>query len=172
MNLVLIGYRGTGKSAVGQILSEKLGQPLLNFDALIVDRAGKSIPEIVQEQGWEAFRDLETQITLECAAKDNHVFDTGGGCILRPQNTEALKQNGTLFWLKASTPVIAERIGTDDQRPSLTGDKSFVDEIAEVLTQRTPIYAAAADHEIDTDTLTPEQVAERVLGLLPGTNNE
>ncbi len=165
MNIVLIGYRGTGKTAVGKVLAERLGWPLLNFDALIVQRAGQPIPEIVAAHGWERFRDLETEVTLECAGKDHHVFDTGGGCILRPGNVAALKQSGVLFWLQASVSVIAERIRSDTQRPSLTGAKSFVDEIAEVLADRNPRYRAAADCAINTDSLTVQQVAEQILGL-------
>lgn len=167
MNLVLIGYRGTGKSAVGEILSAELGWPVIGFDRFIVERAGKSIPEIVEESGWEAFRDLESEVTRECSEKDHHILDTGGGCILREQNVAALKARGVLFCLKASIPVIAQRIGGDDQRPSLTGEKSFVDEIAEVLQQREPIYAASADHMIDTDAISPQQAAERILERFP-----
>lgn len=166
MNIVLIGYRGTGKSAVGRILAERLGWPLFSFDKAIVKMAGKSIPEIVQEKGWEHFRDLETEITLEYSRKDRCIFDTGGGCILRPQNVEALKRNGRLYWLKASVETIASRICGDDQRPSLTGGKSFVDEIAEVLAQREEKYRAASDEAIDTDGLSVEQVAERILSSM------
>lgn len=163
MNIVLIGYRGTGKTAVGRVLAKRLGWPLLTFDALIVERAGRSIPEIVEAHGWEYFRDLESEVTLECAAKDRQVLDTGGGCILRPGNVDALRKNGILFWLQASVTVIAERIGGDNQRPSLTGSKSFVDEISEVLRERSAKYQAAADYALNTDSLSVEAVARRIL---------
>ena len=168
MNIVLIGYRGTGKSAVGQVLAKRLNWPLLNFDRLIVERAGQSIPEIVEAHGWEYFRDIETEVTLECAEKDQCVFDTGGGCILRSGNVDALKRRGVLFWLRASVEVIAARIGDDNQRPSLTGEQSFVDEIAQVLGERAGKYRAAADFVVDTDSLTVEQVAEQVLAHFKG----
>jgi len=159
LNIVLIGYRGTGKSAVGRILADQLAWPLFGFDRLIVEKAGKTIPEIVAEKGWEHFRDLETEITLECAVKDQSILDTGGGCILRSRNVRALKGNGTLFWLQASVPTIAGRIRADDQRPSLTGDKSFLDEIADVLKEREEKYRAAADYAIETDSMTPAEIA-------------
>lgn len=165
MNIVLIGYRGTGKTVVGRIVAERLGWPLRSLDALIVERAGRTIPEIVKTQGWEAFRDLESEVTLEYAAGDRQVLDTGGGCILRPENIEALKKRGILFWLKASVPTIAGRIGEDTQRPSLTGTRSFVDEIAQVLGERTEKYQAAADVALDTDSLSVEAVAERILAF-------
>ena len=165
MHLVLIGYRGTGKSVVGKVLAEKLGWPLLNFDQILVDRAGKSIPEIVEDSGWEHFRDLESAVVRDCARKDQHVFDTGGGCILRQENIKELKESGTVFWLQAPVETIADRIRTDDQRPSLTG-KDFVEEISEVLEQRAPLYALAADYEIKTGQRTPEEIAGEILSKL------
>lgn len=164
MNLVLIGYRGTGKTEVGKWLSRALNRRLYSFDQIIVERAGKPIPELVSEKGWEAFRDLETQVTQEYTQKDDCIFDTGGGCILREQNVQALKRNGILFWLRASVPEIVRRIQHDNQRPSLTG-KSFTEEVEEVLRERTPRYTAAADYVIDTDGLTIEQVATKIRKL-------
>ena len=148
MNVVLIGYRGTGKSTVGKILAARLGLILVSTDAEIVKSAGQSIPEIVEQHGWEYFRDLEAKVCGQLAGRTGLVVDTGGGAILRPRNVEVLKETGRLFWLTASVETIAERIGQDAQRPSLTGVKSFVDEIQEVLLERTPKYQAAADHVI------------------------
>lgn len=162
MNLVLIGYRGTGKSAVGALAAARLGRRYVNLDARIVAKAGKTIPEIVAQQGWPAFRDLESEVAREAAQFDNQVIDTGGGIIERPENIDALRSNGCIIWLKASVATIVGRIQDDTQRPSLTGGKSFTEEVTEVLAVRTPKYQAAAHHEIDTDPLTPEQVAEKL----------
>ena len=166
MNIVLIGYRGTGKSAVGRRLAARLGRTLLSTDAEIVRRAHRTIPEIVAQDGWEYFRDLESTICRELAARDQLVIDTGGGAILRMQNVEALKENGALFWLTASVETIVKRIGGDTQRPSLTGAKSFVDEIQDLLRERTPKYQAAADHVITTDDRSLDQLVETVLTLV------
>jgi shikimate kinase len=166
MNIVLIGYRGTGKSTVGRQLAARLGRALVSTDAEIVKRAQRTIPEIVGQEGWEYFRDLESEICSEIASRDQLVVDTGGGAILRAQNVEALKANGTVFWLTASVETIARRIGSGNQRPSLTGTKSFVDEIQDVLRERTPKYQAAADHIIVTDGRSPHQLLETVLALV------
>ncbi len=166
MNLILIGYRGTGKSTVGKMLAEQLGRELISTDGEIVRRAQCSIPDIVQEKGWDHFRDLESEVCRDLSGKDNLVIDTGGGAILRQQNVEAFKKSGVVFWLTAEVPVIAARIGGDTQRPSLTGKKSFIEEIGEVLQDRSPIYEAAADHVIPTDNRTPEQVAQAILAKL------
>lgn len=169
MNLVLIGYRGTGKSTVGKVLAKRLGRELVSTDKEIVKRAGRSIPEIVQEKGWEYFRDLESDVCRELAGRDNLVIDTGGGAILRQGNVEVLKRNGTLFWLTASVDTIASRIGGDTQRPSLTGEKSFIEEIEDVLRERTPKYQAAADHVLSTDGRSIQQLASILLELFHPT---
>lgn len=166
MNIVLIGYRGTGKSTVGKLLAARLGRELVSTDAEIITRAKRTIPEIVTQEGWEYFRNLESDICRELASRDKLVIDTGGGAILRTQNVEALKKNGTVFWLTASVETIGKRIGGDNQRPSLTGAKSFVDEIQDVLRERTPNYQAAADHTIATDDRSINQLVETLLALV------
>jgi shikimate kinase len=163
MNIVLIGYRGTGKSSIGKILATQLARELVSTDKEIIRRAGRSIPNIVAEHGWEHFRDLESEVCRDLAGRDQIVIDTGGGVILRPQNVEVLKRNGRLFWLTASVKTIAARIGGDTQRPSLTGTKSFVEEIEDVLLERTPSYQAAADHVISTDDRSIDQLVQTIL---------
>ena len=166
MNIVLIGYRGTGKSVVGEIVAKRLGMQCVATDARIVEKAGMSIPEIVEKHGWPAFRDLESEQAREVAKLDNVVVDTGGGIIERPENVEALRANAVVIWLKASVDAIVSRIQHGNQRPSLTGGKSFTEEVAEVLERRTPKYHAAAQYEIDTDELTAEEVGERVVEIV------
>ncbi|WP_413933884.1 shikimate kinase [Nitrospira sp. BLG_1] len=166
MNVVLIGYRGTGKSTVGKVVAVRLGCELLSTDTEIVKLAGQTIPQIVEQYGWEYFRDLETKMCQGLAGKDGLVLDTGGGAILRPQNVDMLKRTGKLFWLTASVETIAKRIGSDTQRPSLTGTKSFIDEIQDVLRERAPKYQAAADHVIETEGKSVSQVADEILARL------
>jgi len=85
--------------------------------------------------------------------------------ILRPDNVEHLRHHGRLFWLKASVPVIVARIESGTERPPLTAGKSFTDEVEEVLRERTPLYAAAAHYQVDTDDRTADAVAEEVARL-------
>ena len=165
MNIVLIGYRGTGKSVVGTLLSERLQMPCIGMDAEIVKRAGTPIPEIVEKYGWPKFRDIESEEARELAGLDNIIIDTGGGVIERPENIEALQTNSRIFWLKASVDAIVARIEGGIERPSLTSGKTFTEEVAEVLERRIPKYKSAAHSEIDTDELTPEQVADRIVEI-------
>ncbi len=166
MNIVLIGYRGTGKSSVGKLLAERLGRELVSTDEEIVRRTTLPIPEIVKRFGWDYFRDLESQVCRDLAAKDGLIIDTGGGAILRQENVERLKANGRLFWLTAEVSTIAQRIAGDTQRPSLTGAKSFIEEIEDVLRERLPRYRAAADDVIPTDGRPLSAVAEDILAKL------
>jgi len=162
MNLVLIGYRGTGKSTVAKLLAEKLGMEVVSLDQEIVRRAGRSVPEIVAQHGWSHFRDLEAEVTRHFSERDNIIIDAGGGVILRRENVERLRRGGKLFWLRASVPVIVARIQGGSERPALTAEKSFTEEVEEVLRERTPLYEAAAHHQIDTDTLSPQQIAAEI----------
>lgn len=166
MNIVLIGYRGTGKSSVGQLLAERSGRTLVSTDAEVVRRAGRSVPEIVQQHGWDHFRDLESTVCRDLAGRDDLIIDTGGGAVLRRENVDRLKAGGILFWLTAEVATISRRIGGDTQRPSLTGTKSFVEEIEGVLRERTPVYQAAADHVIRTDGKTVDEIADAVQEVL------
>lgn len=165
MNIVLVGYRGTGKSAVGAIVAERLGMQCIAMDAKIVEKVGMSIPEFVEKHDWPAFRNVESEVARELSGADNIVVDSGGGVIERPENIDALRTNGIIIWLKASVDAIVSRIEGGTERPSLTGVKSFTDEVEEILDRRIPKYAAAAQYEVDTDDLTPKQVADRVVGF-------
>lgn len=166
MNIILIGYRGTGKSVVGKILAKKMNMTLVGMDALIVEHAGMSIPKIVDEFGWDRFRELETKEALNIASQDNQIVDTGGGVIERDENMKALGKTGPVFWLTASVDIIVDRIQDDTNRPALVEGKTFTEEVAEVLECRNPKYKAASQHEIDTDELTPDQVARKIMDML------
>ena len=166
MNIVLIGYRGTGKSVVGNLLARKLNRETISMDVKIVKKAGMSIPEFVEQNGWPKFRDLETEVAQELADRDNIIVDCGGGVIERPENIPALSKTGEIFWLQASVEVIIDRIADGTERPPLVEGKTFTEEVAEVLDRRTPMYSDAAQHIIDTDAMTPEQVADSILAIV------
>jgi len=163
MNVVLVGYRGTGKSAVGRLVARQLGLHVVSLDAELQRKAGRSVPEIVQDAGWPGFRDLGEEIVATYAVRDGQVIDCGGGVIEREANFEPLRAAGPVVWLKASTATIVGRIHGDTQRPSLTGAKSFTDEVEEVLQRRMPLYQRIAHHEVDTDGRTIEDIAAEIV---------
>lgn len=165
MNIVLIGYRGTGKSHVGHLLGEHFSRQVVSMDEEIIKSAGMPIPEIVAKFGWEKFRDMETAEARKLSGLDKLVIDCGGGVIERPENVDILQQNAQVFWLQASVETIVARIGNDTQRPALVEGKTFTEEITEVLERRTPLYRAVAQHIIATDDRTPHQVTQQIIEL-------
>lgn len=162
MNLVLIGYRGTGKSVVGRILGQRLILPHVSMDEELVRRDGRRIPEIVDQDGWTYFRDRETELARELGAWDEVILDCGGGVIERPENVEALRGNGRVYWLTASAEEIVARIQDDAERPPLVEGKTFTEEVEEVLARRRELYAAAAHVTVETAGRTPDAVADDI----------
>ena len=165
MNIVLIGYRGTGKTAVGRELSHKLRRPLYQLDALIEKHEGCSIPKIVKKHGWDYFRNLEAELLAGVAERNACIIDTGGGVVLRKENIDRLKKNGLLFWLTADPQTIISRIQEGTGRPSLTPGKSFLEEVEEVLQQRLPLYRKAQDFTVDTAGRTIAGIADEIVEL-------
>lgn len=150
-NIVLIGMMGCGKTTCAGLLSQRLGRQVVDTDALIVEREGRSISEIFAAEGEEYFRDLETAVAEELAGRSGLIIATGGGLPLRERNARALRENGIVFWLKrdpAST-FASERM---DGRPlAQDGQAAFVARFE----QRAPLYLAAA-HVVITDFTSPE----------------
>ena len=153
-NLVLIGMPGSGQSAVGKILTETTGKPLADTDQLIVEKAGKSIPEIFREDGEPAFRDLESEIIRELSLQGGQVISTGGGAVLRPENVTLLRQNGRLFWLDRAPDSL---VPTDDRPLADTAAK-----MKQLYQEREPVYRASADMIIPVFG-TPEDTASLIL---------
>ena len=122
MNIVLIGYRGGGKSTVARLLASALQMPQVCLDEEIVKRAGRRIPEIVATHGWEYFRDLESEVAADYGNRNGWVIDAGGGVILRDENVQNLRRNGTLIWLTAPPSVLIERIDRDGTGSGWTGE--------------------------------------------------
>jgi shikimate kinase len=169
MRVVLVGYRGTGKSTVGQILARSLGWPFVDTDLQIEQRAGLAISEIFRRFDEPHFRDLEAAVIADLADTDPAVISAGGGAVLRPQNVEHLRNRSLVVWLTAPAETLHRRIIGDAaspaRRPSLTGLPGL-DEIRHLLDTREPCYRAAAHLALDTQDLSAEQIAQRIVEYL------
>jgi shikimate kinase len=169
MNLVLIGYRGTGKSTVARLVAERLAWPWFDADAEIESRAGKSIAQIFADDGEGAFRDWESQVVADLATRSSAVLALGGGAILRPENRAAILREGRVVWLTASPETLWRRIEQDrataERRPNLTAEGGITEIIA-TLDARRDVYRQCAHHEVDTQGRTPEEVADAILDEL------
>ena len=155
-NLVLIGMPGSGKSAVGKILTEATGKPLADTDLLIVEKAGKPIPEIFRDDGEPAFRNLESEIIRDLSLQGGQIISTGGGAVLRPENVAVLRQNGRLFWLDRNPDSL---VPTDDRPLADTAEK-----MKKLYQEREPIYRTSADVIIPVFG-TPEDTAQSIMQL-------
>ncbi len=169
MNIILIGYRATGKTTLARLLADKLGWEWIDADVEIERRAGKSIARIFAEDGEPAFRDLEAQVTADLCRRERLVLAAGGGAPLRPESRQAMRESGRVVWLTARPETIQARMSGDattaGRRPSLT-DKDALEEIVHLLQKRERVYRETAHHEVDTEGKSPEQLACEILETL------
>lgn len=165
-NITLIGFMGTGKTAVGQALAKKLGRKFTELDLLIEQKAGKSIPEIFRQDGEIAFREFEIEVTKEVAGERDSVFACGGGIVLNKINIDRLRESSVIVYLTASSEAILKRISKEEgQRPLLNiSDKGA--KIEELIKFRKPFYERAADIKINTSKLDIDSIAERIIKKL------
>lgn len=164
LNIVMLGYRGTGKSVISKILSEELGRKLYRIDDLIAQAAGKPIPEIVEQQGWPGFRKLECEVVARVASEANDsVIDCGGGVVLDHNNITLLKKEGKCALLTASLSTIMRRIRKDRNRPSLVEGLSFEEEQKKILADRHEKYQSSADFICDTTSRKPGETAHEII---------
>jgi shikimate kinase len=172
MSIVLIGYRGSGKTSLGRRLADRLWWAFADSDEEIVKRAGKSIREMFEQDGEPAFRDLEATVVADLAARPEHVLSVGGGAILRPANREAIRAGGAnkIIYLRCDAQVLHDRIHADTttatNRPSLTNLGGGLAEIKTLLAEREPLYREIATAELDVTNLTIEEAVGRVARMV------
>jgi len=165
--LFLIGARGTGKTTVARLVAERLGWQFYDADSLLEERACKTIRHIFADEGESAFRDRESALLAELAGLSACVVATGGGVVLRTEN-RALLARGEIVWLRAPPAVLWNRLQDDpitaDRRPDLA--QGGLAEIEDIVRARSPLYESCADYSIDTDMLSPREVAELIVSWL------
>ena len=154
-NIVLIGMPGCGKSTVAALLARELGRTATDADEEIVRLAGKSIPEIFAEDGEEAFRAWETKALEALGKQSGRIIATGGGCVTREENYEALVQNGIIVWLKRDLSALPT-----DGRPL-----SQTTTMQDMYKERKPLYAHFAELIVRNDQ-TPEQTVLCIIDCL------
>ena len=158
-NVILIGMPGCGKSTLGKLLAEGLDKRFVDTDACIVEKAGKSIPDIFAEDGEDAFRDLEAEVLADLGKQSSLVIATGGGCVTRRDNYDSLHQNGTILWIKRDI----NRLPTDGRPLSQTG------RLETMYKAREPLYKAFSDASINNDA-TIDAALEALTQALKETN--
>jgi len=168
MNIILIGYRGSGKSTVGRSLASRMKRRFVDTDDLIESKEGQ-ISDIVKFHGWDYFRAMEKKVIEEISKEDNLVIALGGGAVLDPDNIVNLERNGLIIWLKADREMLRKRMNQDPRtfasRPTLTG-RGAVEELDEMIAYRNPFYDKAAKIQFDTSALDVEAVVEKILTII------
>ncbi|MBU1887784.1 MAG: shikimate kinase [Candidatus Omnitrophica bacterium] len=159
-NIVLVGFMGTGKTAVGRILAAKLGREFIEMDEMIEAKEGRSIREIF-EKGEDYFRILEMDTAGKVSQEKGVIISTGGGAVVNDKNFQNFKKNGLIICLEASPKVILKRTKDLVSRPLLNVPDPEK-KIEELLKKRDPYYKRA-DFCIDTDTLSAEEVADKII---------
>ena len=174
MNVVLIGYRATGKSTVGRILSSKLKIAFWDTDVMVEKSVAMPIKEIVALHGWDFFRAKERETIKYLMQKEDCVIATGGGVVLFRENVNLLKQAGVIIWLNAPLQDIIDRLKKDARngaiRPQFTSS-NIIQETIDIMRQRLPLYERAADYTVDTLSKNAEEVAEEIYQYLLKSKN-
>ena len=164
-NIALIGFMGTGKTVVGKSLAKKLNKKYVDMDALIVKKAGKSIPRIFEEDGEIRFRELEIEVTKEISGMKDVIIDCGGGVVLNKINIDHLKRNAIVILLTASPEIILNRVLKEKGQRPLLEVSDRMKKIKDLLSFREPFYNRSADYIIDTSGLSIDEVVERIIEI-------
>jgi shikimate kinase len=169
LNIILIGFRGTGKTTIGKILAQRLGKEFIDADEYLEQKQGKTIKDIFAAGGERLFREIEVQIISELCLLDNKVIATGGGAILREENVRKLKKTGIIIYLDADVDTLYKRIHADAQtqqkRPNLTNRGAY-EEIQYILAYRRPLYDRIADFVVNTANLSKNEAANKIIAFL------
>jgi shikimate kinase len=163
-NIILTGFMGTGKTAVGKELSRLLNMKLIDVDTEIEKSEKMTINEIFIRFGEKRFREIETEIVKKVSQNKNIIISTGGGVVLKQENIDILKKNGVIVCLTASPETILNRTGNDNNRPLLQVENPLK-RIKELINFRKPYYEKA-DIMIDTEGKNPLQIAEEIIERL------
>lgn len=162
-NILLIGLMGSGKTTVGRIVAQMIGFQFVDTDALVVESAGRSIPEIFAGEGEVGFRQRESAVLRCLLGKRGCVIATGGGIITQPRNLPLLRHLGYIVWLDADPERLARRTSMTNSRPLLAGEEDPKAKLERLLSERKPVYKALADLRIQTAELTPQETAYGVM---------
>lgn len=170
-SVALIGFMGTGKTAVGKALAKKLGKEFVELDTLIEQKEGKPITEIFQQEGEIRFRELEIEATRQVTSRKNLVIACGGGLVLNWINIARLRPEAVVVYLTASPNVILKRTLSDGETRPLLKVPDKMDRIRELLLFRKPFYERAADITIDTSNLDIDSVVQKIIDELKKYEN-
>ena len=163
-SIVLIGSMGSGKSAIGKILSKKMGVPLSDTDKIIEKEVGKSIYEIFNDRGEKYFRQVEEKVVGRVLDETAHIISTGGGSILSSKTRNAIKSKSFSIWVQCNVNIISNRIRDQEKRPLLK-NKNILDTLIKKNKERIKFYRQADSHIVNENSnieMTVEAIIEEL----------
>lgn len=166
-HLILIGMMGTGKSTIGRVLAQKLHMPWVDTDQCIEQKLQMSIASFFQEQGEEAFRQIEAEVLHEVLQRSPHVITTGGGMVLKQENRDRMRECGWVICLTAQPDVLVQRLSQDRSRPLLQGEQ-LRSRIEQLWQERAEMYQSVADWQIDTGQHQVREVVKQIANRWKG----
>lgn len=161
--IVLVGVPGAGKTTVGKLLADKLGQSFTDSDQVIENRAGRSVSDIFTQDGEPAFRVLEHDVIQDLVSSGDGIIALGGGALGNDETRELVK-SATAVWLVTGLAQAVDRVGMNRNRPLLLGNVRG--QLADLMNAREPLYREVASLTVDTSSLTPEEVVSEIISLL------
>jgi shikimate kinase len=170
MNVVLVGFMGSGKTAVGRRIAQRLGYAFLDTDQFIEQQVGCPISQLFEEKGEPFFRALENRLVEQFAKLDNHVISTGGGMLTSPGNPERMRGAGLTVFLNADPEEILKRLERDTRRPKLK-EGELRETVERLLAERMPLYQASAI-TVDTKGKSVNRVAGEIIHFLAEYDRE
>ena len=163
--IVLTGLMGSGKSAIGKVLSERMGVPLSDTDKIIEKEVGKTINEIFNDSGEKYFRQVEEKVVGRVLDKTAHIISTGGGSVLSSKTRNAIKSKSFSIWVQCNVNIISNRIHDQEKRPLLR-DKNIVDTLIKKNKERIKFYRQADSHIVNENSniqMTVEAIVKELL---------
>jgi len=163
--IVVIGFRGTGKSTIASILAEKSSWKLISTDDLVEKTAGQTIRKLVEEKGWKHFRNLESEIIKKISREKHAVIDTGGGIIESKVSMNKLSKHSFVVWVDAELKDIIERVENQNIRP-LLNKSNLKEDIYSHYDRRYPLYQEYSQLKVNTSVDSVDKICEQILTAL------
>lgn len=169
MKIVLIGFMGSGKTSVTEVLAKKLGLKSIDMDELVLKLSRfKSINEIFEKKGENSFRSMELVVARTLVDTDNVVISTGGGVVVSKQTMDSLSKNSVVIYLRLRFDNASKRVSQKKIRPPLFQD---INQAKKLFDKREPLYASYADIIVNTDNRDLNEVLESIIVELKKDKN-
>ncbi|MDA8335322.1 MAG: shikimate kinase [Peptococcaceae bacterium] len=170
-HIVLVGFMGTGKTAVGRRLADRLDRPFVDTDREIENLYGKTVAQICRRYGEVRFRSEETILVRKLAGRSGLVIATGGSLVLNQENVQVLRENSVFVGLAADADTVYQRIRGKRDRPFVNRGQDLKTRLQQMMAERAGAYGMA-ELTVDTGTMSPWEAVEKIVSYLNGAGGD